>query len=373
MGQAFDAYHKWLGIPPDAQPPNHYRLLGIALYEQDPDVIDAASHRQMAHLRTYQLSQHAALSQKLLNEVAAARVCLLDPQKKAAYDAQLKAHLTVRTLEAELEALEKTETCAGTTTLGFPPLAGRTPLVVPPAPVVAPAYEESFPSASLISPQPLVSRRAFPVRRRSRTNFAPAFIALAISATIGVLVVNYGFERSDNPDQPAAPRQYGHDREGIAKTLAASLQTAGFSGVKLVIRWSAQPAVSLSGRMFTRQFFANIHRAQGAAFARSPEALTQLRAACALLAADTRGELPVKFAIDTQFSTAGSATARVTGVFVENGWQDAAQHATGRRYDETLSPPLTQLARAIQGAVVEASRKLAPSDFDSATTVARIP
>jgi hypothetical protein len=372
MGQAFDAYHKWLGIPPDAQPPNHYRLLGIALYEQDPDVIDAASCRQMAHLRTYQLSQHAVLSQKLLNEVAAARICLLDPQKKATYDAHLKAHLTVTALEAELEA-EKTETCAGTTIVGFPPVTGTPPLVVPPAPAVASAYEEWFPSAPVISPQPLVSRRAFPVRRRSRTNFAPAFIALAISAAIGVLVVNYGWQHNANIDQPAAPRQYGHGREGIAKTLAASLQTAGFSGVTLAIRWSAQPAVSLSGRMFTRQFFANIHRAEGAAFARSPGALAQLRAACAMLAADTRGELPVKFAIDTQFSTAGSATARVTGVFVGNGWQDATQHATGRRYDETLSPPLTQLTRALQAAVVEASRRLTPSDFHVATTVARIP
>jgi hypothetical protein len=26
----FDPYHVWLGIPPHEQPPNHYRLLGIA-------------------------------------------------------------------------------------------------------------------------------------------------------------------------------------------------------------------------------------------------------------------------------------------------------------------------------------------------------
>ena len=31
----FNAYHKWLGIPPEEQPPNHYRLLGIALFEKD--------------------------------------------------------------------------------------------------------------------------------------------------------------------------------------------------------------------------------------------------------------------------------------------------------------------------------------------------
>ena len=38
----FDPYYKWLGIPPGEQPPNHYRLLGVSLFEPDADVIDAA-------------------------------------------------------------------------------------------------------------------------------------------------------------------------------------------------------------------------------------------------------------------------------------------------------------------------------------------
>ncbi|HQU45105.1 MAG TPA: hypothetical protein PK867_19985 [Pirellulales bacterium] len=42
MMQAFDPYHKWLGIPPKDQPPNHYRLLGIELFEEDLEVIDLA-------------------------------------------------------------------------------------------------------------------------------------------------------------------------------------------------------------------------------------------------------------------------------------------------------------------------------------------
>ena len=39
MPGAFDPYHEWLGIPPEEQPPNHYRLLGIPLFEPDPQVI----------------------------------------------------------------------------------------------------------------------------------------------------------------------------------------------------------------------------------------------------------------------------------------------------------------------------------------------
>ena len=86
-----DPYHRWLGISPKDQPPNHYRLLGIDLFEADPEVIRDAAEQRMAHVRTYQLGQYAELSQRILNELAAAKACLLDPQKKGAYDAGLRA------------------------------------------------------------------------------------------------------------------------------------------------------------------------------------------------------------------------------------------------------------------------------------------
>ena len=91
MASGFDPYYKWLGIPPEEQPPNHYRLLGLRLFESDPEVIEAASDQRMAHLRTYQTGQYSAFSQKLLNEVAAARVCLLSQERRARYDAALRA------------------------------------------------------------------------------------------------------------------------------------------------------------------------------------------------------------------------------------------------------------------------------------------
>ncbi|HVW03170.1 MAG TPA: hypothetical protein VHB77_22605 [Planctomycetaceae bacterium] len=87
----FDAYHKWLGIPPKDQPPNHYRLLGLELFESDADVIDAAANRQMTYVRGCATGPHAAISQKLLGEIAAARLCLLNAAKKSAYDATLQA------------------------------------------------------------------------------------------------------------------------------------------------------------------------------------------------------------------------------------------------------------------------------------------
>lgn len=85
----FDPYRKWLGIPDGQRPPTHYQLLGIAPDERDRDVINAAVVRQSAFIRTFQNGQHAAEATRLLNEIAAAKVCLLDPAKRAQYDANV--------------------------------------------------------------------------------------------------------------------------------------------------------------------------------------------------------------------------------------------------------------------------------------------
>lgn len=91
MAEGFDPYHKWLGIPPKDQPPNHYRLLGIERFEADPQVIELAADRQMTHVRSFQTGPHSALSQRLLNELSAARICLLNAQRKAEYDRTLQS------------------------------------------------------------------------------------------------------------------------------------------------------------------------------------------------------------------------------------------------------------------------------------------
>ena len=88
---SFDPYHRWLGIPPREQPADHYRLLGIARFESNADVIQEAADRQMAHVKTHVRGPQAAESQRLLNELSAARLCLLNPSDKAAYDRRLAA------------------------------------------------------------------------------------------------------------------------------------------------------------------------------------------------------------------------------------------------------------------------------------------
>jgi len=89
----FDPYLKWLGIHPKDQPPNHYRLLGVELFESDPDVISNAADARMMLVKTFQCGGNSKLSQRILNEVVAAKVCLLAPGQKAKYDDELRRRL----------------------------------------------------------------------------------------------------------------------------------------------------------------------------------------------------------------------------------------------------------------------------------------
>src|SRR3977135_2397014 len=90
MPESFDPYHVWLGIPPEDQPPKHYLVLWIRPFESNADVIDNMADQRMTHLRTFQTGKNGKLSQKLLNEVAAARLCLLGKQSKQDYDRKLR-------------------------------------------------------------------------------------------------------------------------------------------------------------------------------------------------------------------------------------------------------------------------------------------
>ncbi|HUY32108.1 MAG TPA: hypothetical protein VMV69_04950 [Pirellulales bacterium] len=86
----FDPYHKWLGIPAEFRPPTYYQLLGISPQEQDRDVIDAAVLRQSAYVRNFQSGRYGADATRILTEIAAAKLCLLNPIKRGQYDAELK-------------------------------------------------------------------------------------------------------------------------------------------------------------------------------------------------------------------------------------------------------------------------------------------
>ena len=67
----------------------------------NPDVIEAAADQRMAHLKRFNTGKHSALAERLLNEVAAARMCLLNPAKKAIYDQALRQQFAARAEPAD--------------------------------------------------------------------------------------------------------------------------------------------------------------------------------------------------------------------------------------------------------------------------------
>jgi hypothetical protein len=85
----FDPYEQWFGIAPGRRPPDHYTLLGLTPATADPDRVRDASLNRLAVLRKYQAGRHQDLTQRLMNEVAAAERTLSDPSRREAYDFDL--------------------------------------------------------------------------------------------------------------------------------------------------------------------------------------------------------------------------------------------------------------------------------------------
>ncbi|MDD3896452.1 MAG: hypothetical protein PHU04_01215 [Candidatus Peribacteraceae bacterium] len=166
---AFDPYHKWLGIPPQEQPPNHYRLLGIPQFESDVDVISHAADQRMAHVRTLQVGRHSGLSQRILNEISSARVCLLDAGKRAVYDTQLR------------KKIQRQES---------PPPAPSVLTVGPEVPAISPAAQ----------------RRIEQQQRAARSKTRNWLIAGTLGATVAVgSIVGWVRSRVGGPEEEKKP------------------------------------------------------------------------------------------------------------------------------------------------------------------------
>ncbi|WP_254512523.1 hypothetical protein [Anatilimnocola floriformis] len=87
--EVFDPYLQWLGIEPSARPANHYSLLGLQLFEGDPAKIAAAADERMGLIRQFQSGPRGMHTQRLLNELSVAKLCLLSEASKSAYDVEL--------------------------------------------------------------------------------------------------------------------------------------------------------------------------------------------------------------------------------------------------------------------------------------------
>jgi len=233
MSEAFDPYHRWLGIPPKDQPPHHYRLLGIDLFEQDTEVIRDAAERQMAHVRNYQLGQHSSISQKILNELAAAKSCLVDRDKKAIYDAAIKAKLGAS--KSSTERLESKP--------GPPSSPAPSPPPPPPAPTLSPSISKTRPlpleiAAGMVKTSDLIGKRGSLRRNINWLLYIPIGTGVILGGIlVTIFVMNRGSEipksnsqikrvtgsaEQNPPDRPARSEMPGSDKtaeQRVSKTL----------------------------------------------------------------------------------------------------------------------------------------------------------
>ena len=86
----FDSYHKWLGIPPEKQPPHYYQLLGISVNEQDNEVIQTAAERQRSSIEDHLHGAHHRQAMQLIYEIDEAELTLLSPELREDYNKRVK-------------------------------------------------------------------------------------------------------------------------------------------------------------------------------------------------------------------------------------------------------------------------------------------
>ena len=199
----FDPYHVWLGIPPQEQPPNCYRLLGIPAFEDNAEVISSAADRQMAHLRTFQSGKYSEQSQKLLNEVAGAKVRLLKPAAKKAYDAELRQKLAPKPSPARVQR---------------PPAAPVTPARV----VQASPEVDDFENAIVAS-----ARRPSRAARKRKPAYSQGLIAVLMMGGSGLLLAGViAWKLHTRPDEtpPQVATSNDISRSELAKAARANAE-----------------------------------------------------------------------------------------------------------------------------------------------------
>ena len=90
MTEKFNPYTEWFHIPVENQPPNYYQLLGIEEFESDLSVIEAAIVARAMILKPRKNGPHMPECRRLAVELTAARTCLMNPNRKSAYDHGLR-------------------------------------------------------------------------------------------------------------------------------------------------------------------------------------------------------------------------------------------------------------------------------------------
>lgn len=216
MDEVFNPYYAFLGLDEEVTSPGFYQILRLRETECDAAKINAAADKATARARACRPGANAVEWSRLLDEIQAARTCLLDPAQRAAYDQQQRA--TDGSAEPEsagrapngqptnpaaLAAPAISFVAPSSTNFAYPPGAGPQPMasqatVSPVAPVVnpTPAYAPENPA---YAPNP-----AYPANPNTAHAANPAMAPYSPAPT---------FSPSPTPAYP----QYG----GYAATMPA--------------------------------------------------------------------------------------------------------------------------------------------------------
>ena len=222
-------YVEYLKIPKEHCPPNYYFLLAIPGTVRDAKSIDRAAKRRSDELRRGLPVELHSAGRKILKRIARARICLLDADAKAAYDASIEL---------------KTRTGRGSKTKEVETLRDSKPAQEPPQPLPAsvPGPQSTSPQRSppsqIPSPQgPLPKMEEFddllsgipdvePVSKlpslgpgtkpkprtfkpkKSKKAFPVAYAAVGGIAIISVVVtaIFWVFSGAPDPSQPTIPK-----------------------------------------------------------------------------------------------------------------------------------------------------------------------
>jgi hypothetical protein len=175
--------------------------LGIGPFESDTDAISNAADRQMAHVRTFQSGENSDLSQQILNELAAARVCLLDARRKAVYDDQLRRRLPPQHPGVVPPQLPGPP--------APPPGGSGPPVAAPPVPPPIAENPATFGTAFRSGDRT--------IRRQSPSWLASVIALVVVLVSLTLLAWLLGGSDSDHRGRPAVPQKRTEAGPGLAR------------------------------------------------------------------------------------------------------------------------------------------------------------
>lgn len=89
-----DFYNLWLDLPPNPLPPDHYTLLGLALFQYDPVLVEKLARHRFSRIKVYEDHPDRACragAHELMSRIALAKAVLGAPTTKRQYDRELVA------------------------------------------------------------------------------------------------------------------------------------------------------------------------------------------------------------------------------------------------------------------------------------------